>query len=111
MIRVISIAFKHFRFAVVSQAFLGAETRYLGPERECLTVLRALEEVGPSNEIPGSCLHWRNGSNFPDHAKGRIAGWQVRIAEYKVEIIPADLECQIRYGSLVLTFSGQQCLS
>ena len=74
----------------ISQAFIDTEGRYLDIKRECLAIFRALEEV----------RFLALQSRWPvtvytdtvalvsilqkDDARGRIAGWQVRLAEYEI---------------------------
>jgi len=75
----------------ISKAFTPAETRYSSTEREALSVLRCLEEVrwlvlGSRFQTKVYTDHEALISLLRKHnAYGRIARWQVRLAEYDVE--------------------------
>ena len=75
----------------ISQRFADTETRYLDIEKECLAILRALEEVRfivVASKFPvvvytdfGALVSiLRN-----DDTRGRIAGWQAKMAEYDID--------------------------
>lgn len=76
----------------ISQRFNDAETRYPILEREALAVLRSLEDVrwlAVSSRFPiivythqAALLTLLRG----DDTKGRMAGWQVRLSEYNIEV-------------------------
>lgn len=74
----------------ISQRFADTETQYTEVERECLAMLRSLEEVRPmviASRFPvvvytdfiALVSILRN-----DDTRGRIAGWQARMAEYNL---------------------------
>lgn len=76
----------------ISQRFVDAETQYLWLEREALGVLRSLEEVrwiAVNSKFPivvytnrAAMLSLLQG----DDVQGRLAGWQMRLSEYTLEI-------------------------
>lgn len=76
----------------ISQKFSETEQRYIPLERDCLAVLRSLEEVrwmAAQSRFPiityidqHSLVTMLQG----DDTKGRMAGWQARMAEYELEI-------------------------
>ncbi|KAH0607822.1 uncharacterized protein H6S33_002856 [Morchella sextelata] len=76
----------------ISKAFAPAETRYHTTEREALAVVRALSEVrwlvlGSPHPIKVYTDHQALLSVLKgDEAKGRIARWQMQLAEYDMEI-------------------------
>ena len=75
----------------IAQAFTDIETRYLDIERECLALLRSLEEVRfmvLNSQYPVTVFSDTTALvNLlgKDDSKGRIAGWRVRISEYNIE--------------------------
>lgn len=76
----------------ISQQFNDAGTRYPILEREALAVLRCLEDVrwiAVSSRYPivvythqSALMNLLRG----DDTKGRMAGWQIRLAEYDIEV-------------------------
>ena len=75
----------------ISQVFLDAETRYPEIERECLAVLRSLEEVRfliLQSSYPVAVYTDASALSIlkrAEGAKGRIAGWQVRLEEFNTD--------------------------
>ena len=75
----------------ISQVFLDAEARYPEIERECLAVLRSLEEVRfLILQSPYPVAVYTDASALSilkraEGAKGRIAGWQVRLGEFNTD--------------------------
>ena len=75
----------------ILQAFTDTEGRYFDIERECLAILRALEEV----RFLALQSRWPIAVYTDavalisilqkDDTRGRIAGWQVRLAKYEIE--------------------------
>lgn len=75
----------------IAQTFSDTESRYLDVERECLAILRTLEEVRfliLNAKYP--VVVYSDAAALisilgKDDSKGRIAGWRVRISEYNIE--------------------------
>ena len=76
----------------ISQRFHNAETCYLLMEREALVVIRCLEEVrwmvvtSGTPVIVFTCQPALLGMLRGDDVRGRMAGWQMRLAEYDLEL-------------------------
>lgn len=76
----------------ISQRFSDTETRYAVLEREALTVLRSLEEIrwmAVSSRFPIVVFTDKQALRAVlkgNEVKGRIAGWQARLAEYNLHI-------------------------
>lgn len=76
----------------ISQRFEDTETRYTSMERICLAVLRSLEEVrwmAAQSRYP--IITYANQQAMSmllkgDNTVGRLAGWQARMAEYRLEV-------------------------
>ena len=76
----------------ILQRFHNAETRYLLMDREALAVIRYLEEVrwmvvtSCAPVIVFTCQPALLGMLRGDDVRERIAGWQMRLAEYDLEL-------------------------
>lgn len=75
----------------IAQSFSDVESRYLDVERDCLALLRSLEEVRfLLLESQHPVVVFSDAAALisilgKDDSKGRIAGWRVRISEYDIE--------------------------
>ena len=79
----------------ISQKFADTETRYLELERECLAVLRALEEVRfLIIHVKNPVVIYTNAAIATimkgDEVKGRVAVWQMRMSEFNLDVRHAN---------------------
>ena len=80
----------------ISQAFIDTETRYGMLEREYLAILRSLKDVRYQVlQSPYPVVVYTNIATFlrkKDDLKGRMAAWQVRMGEFRID--PRPLKTQ-----------------
>ena len=100
----------------ILQMFSDTETRYLDGERECLAMLQALEEVRflvlQSRQLTPTIVYTDAVALVTilrrDDARGRIAGWQTRLAEYDIKPHHAKIkDMVIANGMARMPYLGQ----
>lgn len=82
----------------IAQAYSDTESRYPDIERECLAIVRSLEEIRfMVLNVAHPIVVFSDASALvsllgKDDGTGRIAGWRVRISEYNIEPRQAKLK-------------------